>query len=190
MVQLEFFFGFTIFLDHAVGILDAELAGRTQVDTAFFLVFEIDQDKSPVVEGLPDMGIDVDGPAVLHDGLGKVVRQTVQVAEVVICVRESRIETERKKKLLIYLNQNKENYNKLLTSLILKNRTKTRQLEDNDIYKRLHELEVRMQSNENTIYSLQSYIDSKANENQYGNLLKECMELQQKINEELLKRYK
>ena len=98
-------------------------------------------------------------------------------------------DTERKKKLLIYLNQNKENYNKLLTSLILKNRTKNRQLEDNDIYKRLHELEVKMQNNENTIYSLQSYIDSKSNENQYGNLLKECMDLQQKINEELLKRY-
>ena len=99
-------------------------------------------------------------------------------------------DTERKKKLLVYLNQNKENYNKLLTSLILKNRTKNRQLEDNDIYKRLHELEVKMQNNENTIYSLQSYIDSKANENQYGNLLKECMDLQQKINDELLKRYK
>ena len=87
-------------------------------------------------------------------------------------------DTERKKKLLVYLNQNKENYNKLLTSLILKNRTKNRQLEDNDIYKRLHELEVKMQNNENTIYSLQSYIDSKSNENQYGNLLKECMDLQ------------
>ena len=99
-------------------------------------------------------------------------------------------DAERKKKLLIILNQNKENYNKLLTSLILKNRTKNRQLEDNDIYKRLHELEVKMQQNENTIYSLQSYIDSKANENQYGNLLKDCMELQQKINNELLKRYK
>ena len=47
---------------------------------------------------------------------------------------------------MIYLNQNKENYNKQLTSLILKNRTKNRQLEDNDIYKRLHELEVKMQS--------------------------------------------
>ena len=99
-------------------------------------------------------------------------------------------DAERKQKLLIILNQNKENYNKLLTSLTLKNRTKNTQLEDNDIYKRLHELEVKMQQNENTIYSLQSYIDSKANENQYGNLLKECMELQQKINEELLKRYK
>ena len=99
-------------------------------------------------------------------------------------------DAERKKKLLIILNQNKENYNKLLTSLTLKNRTKNTQLEDNDIYKRLHELEVKMQANENTIYSLQSYIDSKANENQYGNLLKECMELQQKINNELLKRYK
>ena len=99
-------------------------------------------------------------------------------------------DAERKKKLLVILNQNKENYSKLLTSLTLKNRTKNTQLEDNDIYKRLHELEVKMQQNENTIYSLQSYIDSKANENQYGNLLKECMELQQKINNELLKKYK
>ena len=99
-------------------------------------------------------------------------------------------DTERKKNLLVVLNQNKDNYSKLLTSLTLKNRTKNTQLEDNDIYKRLHELEVRMQANENTIYSLQSYIDSKANENQYGNLLKECMELQQKINDELLKRYR
>ena len=98
-------------------------------------------------------------------------------------------DAERKKKLLVILNQNKENYSKLLTSLTLKNRTKNTQLEDNDIYKRLHELEVKMQANENTIYNLQSYIDSKANENQYGNLLKECMELQQKINDELLKRF-
>ena len=99
-------------------------------------------------------------------------------------------DAERKKKLLVILNQNKENYSKLLTSLTLKNRTKNTQLEDNDIYKRLHELEVKMQQNENIIYSLQSYIDSKANENQYGNLLKECMELQQKINDEILKKYK
>ena len=99
-------------------------------------------------------------------------------------------DAERKKKLLVILNQNKENYSKLLTSLTLKNRTKNTQLEDNDIYKRLHELEVKMQANENTIYNLQSYIDSKANENQYCNLLKECMDLQQKINDELLKKYK
>ena len=99
-------------------------------------------------------------------------------------------DADRKKNLLVILNQNKDNYSKLLTSLTLKNRTKNTQLEDNDIYKRLHELEVKMQQNENTIYSLQSYIDSKANENQYGNLLKECMELQQKINDEILKKYK
>ena len=73
-------------------------------------------------------------------------------------------DAERKKKLLVILNQNKENYSKLLTSLTLKNRTKNTQLEDNDIYKRLHELEVKMQANENTIYNLQSYIESKANE--------------------------
>ena len=98
-------------------------------------------------------------------------------------------DAERKKKLLVILNQNKENYNKLLTSLILKNRTKNRQLEDNDIYKRLHELEVKMQANENTIYGLQNYIDSKANDNEYSGLLKECMALQKQINDELLKKY-
>ena len=53
-------------------------------------------------------------------------------------------DTEWKKNLLVVLNQNKDNYNKLLISLTLKNRTKNAQLEDNDIYKRLHELEVRM----------------------------------------------
>ena len=52
-------------------------------------------------------------------------------------------DTEWKKNLLVVLNQNKDNYNKLLTSLTLKNRTKNTQLEDNDIYKRLHELELR-----------------------------------------------
>ena len=69
-------------------------------------------------------------------------------------------DAERKKKLLVYLNQNKENYNKLLTSLTLKNRTKNTQLEENDIYKRLRELEVKMQANENTIFSLQRPWDS------------------------------
>ena len=38
-------------------------------------------------------------------------------------------DAERKKKLLVILNQNKENYSKLLTSLTLKNRTKNTQLE-------------------------------------------------------------
>lgn len=47
-----------------------------------------------------------------------------------------------------------------------------------------------MQSNENQIFSLENYIDSKSNDNQYSGLLKECVSLQQQINDELLKKYK
>jgi hypothetical protein len=46
-----------------------------------------------------------------------------------------------------------------------------------------------MQANENTIYGLQTYIDSKANDNEYSGLLKECMALQKQINDEILKKY-
>lgn len=100
-----------------------------------------------------------------------------------------RKDTERMKELLKVLKANKENYNKLLTTLVLKNRTKNAQLEDNDVFKKLRELEKKMQSNENNIYSLQTYIESKANDNQFGDLLKDCMKLQEEINEELLKKY-
>ena len=98
-------------------------------------------------------------------------------------------DSKRMKDLLVILKQNKENYNKLLTSLVLNNRTKNAQLEENDIFKRMRELEKKMQANENTIYGLQTYIDSKANDNEYSGLLKECMALQKQINDEILKKY-
>ena len=98
-------------------------------------------------------------------------------------------DSDRMKSLLIVLNQNKDNYDKLLTSLVLKNRTKNAQLEENDIYKRMRDLEKKMQANENMIYGLQNYIESKANDNEFSGLLKECMALQKQINDELLKKY-
>ena len=96
-------------------------------------------------------------------------------------------DAERMKHLLQVLETNKDNYNKLLTSLVLKNRTKNAQLEENDTFKKLRELEKKMQVNENNIYSLQSYIDSKTDENQFGHLLKDCMALQEQINAILIK---
>ena len=96
-------------------------------------------------------------------------------------------DAERMKHLLQVLETNKDNYNKLLTSLVLKNRTKNAQLEENDTFKKLRELEKKMQVNENNIYSLQSYIESKTDENQFGHLLKDCMALQEQINEILIK---
>ena len=98
-------------------------------------------------------------------------------------------DSDRMKSLLNVLNQNKDNYDKLLTSLVLKNRTKNAQLEENDIYKRMRDLEKKMQANENMIYGLQNYIESKANDNEFSGLLKECMALQKQINDELLKKY-
>ena len=97
-------------------------------------------------------------------------------------------DAERMKQLLKVLEINKDNYNKLLTSLVLKNRTKNAQLEENDTFKKLRELEKKMQVNENNIYSLQSYIDSKTDENQFGHLLKDCMDLQEQINAILVKK--
>lgn len=75
-----------------------------------------------------------------------------------------------------------------MTSLILKNRSKTNQLEDMDSYKRLRELEKKMQENENVIFSLTSYVDSKLNESDFTGIMKECMDLQVEINNELVKR--
>lgn len=70
----------------------------------------------------------------------------------------------------------------------MKNRSKTNQLEDMDSYKKLREIEKKMQENENVIFSLTSFVDSKLNESNYQSLIKECMDLQQEINNELVKK--
>lgn len=97
-------------------------------------------------------------------------------------------EQKRMTDLLSYLEKNKDNYSKLLTSLLLKNRSKTTNLEEMETFKKLREMEKKIQENENYIFSLQSYIDSKAKDNEFSHLLKECMDLQQEINAELIKR--
>lgn len=96
-------------------------------------------------------------------------------------------EKERMNELLEFLEQNRENYNKLLTSLTIKNRTKTKQLEEKETFKKLREQEKKMQENYNYIFSLQSFVDSKSNENDFSELMKECLDLQQEINEDLIK---
>jgi chromosome segregation ATPase len=97
-------------------------------------------------------------------------------------------EQKRMTDLLSYLEKNKDNYTKLLTSLLLKNRSKTTNLEEMETFKKLREMEKKIQENENYIFSLQSYIDSKTKDNEFSHLLKECMDLQQEINAELIKR--
>ena len=55
-------------------------------------------------------------------------------------------------------------------------------------YKKLRELEKKIQENENTIYGIMTYLDSKAGETDYSQLMKECMDLQNDINNELIKK--
>ena len=93
----------------------------------------------------------------------------------------------RMTELMVYLERNSENYNKILTSLIVKNRSKTTQLEDNEAFKSLRDLEKKIQENDNYIFSIQNFIESKASENEYSGLMKECMVLQQEINDVLVK---
>jgi hypothetical protein len=57
-----------------------------------------------------------------------------------------------------------------------------------DSYKKLREIEKKMQENENVIFSLTAFVDSKLNESDYNGIMKECMDLQQEINNELVKK--
>jgi len=70
----------------------------------------------------------------------------------------------------------------------LKNRSKSNQLEEMDSYKKLREIEKKMQENENVIFSLTSFVDGKLDDSDYHGIMKECMELQAEINNELVKK--
>lgn len=70
----------------------------------------------------------------------------------------------------------------------MKNRSKTNQLEEMDSYKKLKDLEKKMQENENVIFALTSFVDSKLTESDYNAIMKECMDLQAEINNELVKK--
>jgi hypothetical protein len=62
-------------------------------------------------------------------------------------------------------------------------------MEELETYRKLRDMEKKMQENENYIFSLLTFIESKSQENSYSHLAKECMEIQQDINSELVKRY-
>jgi len=55
-------------------------------------------------------------------------------------------------------------------------------------FKKLRDLEKKMQENENIIFALTSFVDSKLTESDYNAILKECMDLQAEINNELIKK--
>jgi len=96
-------------------------------------------------------------------------------------------EMSKMQELLVFLEKNKNSYKTLLESTKFKAKSKQAQLEELETYKRLREMEKKMQENENFIYSLETYIDSKEKESDYSHLLNECLQLQQDINAEIIK---
>jgi hypothetical protein len=61
-------------------------------------------------------------------------------------------------------------------------------MEELETFKKMREMEKKMQENENYIYSLLSFIEAKQNENSYNDIAKECLDLQVEINNELIKK--
>jgi hypothetical protein len=97
-------------------------------------------------------------------------------------------ETSKMQELLGFLEKNKNSYKTLLETLKWKHKSKSTQLEDMEVYKRLRDMEKKMQENENYIFSLVSYIDSKEKESDYSLIMKDCLDLQQEINQEIIKK--
>lgn len=97
-------------------------------------------------------------------------------------------ETSKMQELLVFLEKNKNSYKNLLETIKFKTKSKMNQLEEMETFKRLREMEKKMQENENYIHSLMTYIDSKEKESDFSQIMKECMDLQQEINAEIVKR--
>lgn len=95
-------------------------------------------------------------------------------------------EISKMQELLMFLEKNKNSYKTLLEAMRFKAKSKQTQLEEMDSFKKLRELEKKMQENENYIHSLVTYIDSKEKESDFSQIMKECMDLQQEINNELI----
>jgi len=55
-------------------------------------------------------------------------------------------------------------------------------------YKKLRDIEKKIQENENTIYGITTFLESKANETDFSAVMKECLDIQNDINTELIKK--
>ena len=87
------------------------------------------------------------------------------------------------------LQQKKEKLSQEIRSSNLKYESKKRQLEDSSVYKELKDQEQKMTLNEQTLYGLKSYIDSKGAETNYQAIMQDCYNLVHDINSFLLSRY-
>lgn len=84
----------------------------------------------------------------------------------------------------------KESFIQMIRNLNMKFDTKKQQLEDSKIAKELKETEQKLSFNEQNIFGLKSYIESKGVETNYQVLVQDCKEFIEGINSILLNRYR
>jgi len=89
--------------------------------------------------------------------------------------------------LIKYFERIKASYNKILTTLLLKSSAKNMQLNELEYYKKLNELEKKMQENYNIIHGISTYIETKSSESSLTQIAKEVLDIQGDINQELIK---
>ena len=93
----------------------------------------------------------------------------------------------QKKKDSLYCK--KDTFVTMMRNLGLKLDTKKQQMEDNKIAKELKDYEQKLGMNEQTIFGLKNYIDSKGGETNYQSLVQDCKGYIDMINSVLLNRY-
>ena len=93
---------------------------------------------------------------------------------------------QSKKEIMI---AKKDSFTQLLRALTLKFDTKKQQMEDSKIANDLKDLEQKLSFNEQNIFGLKSYIESKGIETNYQVLVQDCKGLIENINSILLNRY-
>ena len=90
--------------------------------------------------------------------------------------------------MIKYLEKVRNSYSKLLAPIVLKSSAKNTQLEDLANFKKLRDLEKKMQENDNYIDGIAKYIESKSSEADLTHVTKECLDMQNEINTELIKK--
>jgi len=105
-------------------------------------------------------------------------------------VEKENYKNEQKKylEMVKYLEKVKNSYNKLLTPLNLKANAKSTQLNDLDHFGKLRDMEKKMQENDTVIHGISNYIESKSSEADISHVTKECLDIQNDINQELIKK--
>lgn len=107
-------------------------------------------------------------------------------------IDQAKAEYDNEKKRLSDLKQQlariKPGLSKHMTSHSIQHDTKKNQVLQSDVYKQLTNLEKKIGSNEQQVYSLYSFIDAKGTESNYTAALNACMSTVSELNMEIVKK--